>query len=363
MKSRIEWIDVVKATSVLLVVFMHATNAIVDLGGPSWAMSVLVWFNHLVEPLRMPIFFLVSGMLASSAVHRPWSKTLNRTTGMIYLYIIWILLFLGFTVLLGASLNEPFTAILFAKSGYWYLYAMALFFILARLLRNQPAWLVVAVAIVPNLLRPLVDQLFGALIPGTLFTSMTLNIAFFLAGAYFKEIFATTAQKATMAHTIALGALSVVTSMLWMNMPAATGQSYFLLSVVWVAFGISLAVQLTRNGAPAWATLRRGPHLACLRDAVAGPLCGQLVPASGIRGQRGCAVPVPVPHHWGRRRAGAVRPPGGSLQAAVRGPRLDDPTPEPQPARLLGPAPGRQRTPERDRRQVTTRKDLQVTRQ
>ena len=254
MKSRIEWIDVVKATSVLLVVFMHATNAIVDLGGPSWAMSVLVWFNHLVEPLRMPIFFLVSGMLASSAVHRPWSKTLNRTTGMIYLYIIWILLFLGFTVLLGASLNEPFTAILFAKSGYWYLYAMALFFILARLLRNQPAWLVVAVAIVPNLLRPLVDQLFGALIPGTLFTSMTLNIAFFLAGAYFKEIFATTAQKATMATTIALGALSVVTSMLWMNMPAATGQSYFLLSVVWVAFGISLAVQLTRNGAPAWAS-------------------------------------------------------------------------------------------------------------
>ncbi len=254
MKNRIEWIDLVKATSVLLVVFMHATNTIVDLGGPSWAMSALMWFNQLVEPLRMPIFFLVSGMLASSAVHRPWAKTLNRTTGMLYLYVTWILLFLGFTVLLGASLEEPFTAILFAKSGYWYLYAMALFFVVARLLRNQPAWLVVAVAIVPNLLRPLVDQMFGALIPGTLFTSMTLNIAFFLAGAYFKEILATVAQKATIAHTIALGALSVLTSVLWMNMASAVGQSYFLLSVVWVAFGISLAVQLTRNAAPAWAT-------------------------------------------------------------------------------------------------------------
>jgi len=253
MKNRIEWIDLVKATSVLLVVFMHATNVIADLGGPSWVMGAIQGFNQLVEPVRMPIFFLVSGMLASSAIRRPWRQTLNRTTGMFYLYVTWILLYTGFTVLLGASLHEPFTAILFAKSGYWYLYAMALFFIVAKLLRNQPAWLVVAVAIVPNLLRPLVDQIFGAIIPGTLFTSMTLNIAFFLAGAYFKDVVAGVAQKATVMHTVALGALSVVTGLLWMNTPSTAGQSYFLLSVVWVAFGISLAVQLTRNGAPSWA--------------------------------------------------------------------------------------------------------------
>ena len=34
-KQRIEWIDLVKATSVLLVVFMHASNTLVDIGGRS----------------------------------------------------------------------------------------------------------------------------------------------------------------------------------------------------------------------------------------------------------------------------------------------------------------------------------------
>ena len=75
MRRRIEWIDLVKAVSVLLVVFMHASNTLVDLAGPSGVTAVLQHINHLLEPMRMPVFFLVSGMLASSAVHRPWSKS------------------------------------------------------------------------------------------------------------------------------------------------------------------------------------------------------------------------------------------------------------------------------------------------
>ena len=38
---------------------------------------------------------------------------------------------------------------------------MALFFVIARLLRSQPAWVVVAVALLPNILRPLTDQVVG----------------------------------------------------------------------------------------------------------------------------------------------------------------------------------------------------------
>jgi len=253
MKQRIEWIDLVKATSVLLVIFMHASNTLVDIAGPSALGSALQHFNFLVEPLRMPIFFLVSGMLAASAIHRPWSETTKRTTGMVYLYVTWMVVYFVFIALLGASVDQPISAILFARSGFWYLYAMALFFVVARLLRNQPAWVVVAVALVPNLLRPVTQEFFEGLVPGAMYTSMAMNLGFFLLGAYFKETLGTLAEKATLAHTAVLGIVAVVSGILWLNTPSTAGQSYLPMSIIWVAFGLSLAAQITRNGAPDWA--------------------------------------------------------------------------------------------------------------
>ena len=253
MGRRIEWIDLVKAVSVLLVVFMHASNLMFDIAGPTGVARLIQDFNHLVEPMRMPVFFLVSGMLAASAVRRPWSASTNRTLGMLYLYVLWMAMYLGFTALFGARTGDPLAAIVFAKSGYWYLYAMALFFIIARLLRNQPAWLVVVVALVPNLLRPVTAEVIGALIPDSLFTSMAMNLGFFLFGAYFKDLVGGLAQRATLAHTVVLGAISVGAGIIWLNTPTTADQSYLLLSGLWVAFAVSTAVQITRGGAPAWA--------------------------------------------------------------------------------------------------------------
>ncbi|HQR80488.1 MAG TPA: acyltransferase family protein [Actinomycetota bacterium] len=252
MGRRIAWIDLVKAVSVLLVVFLHATSAVIDAGGPTPAGSLIVDLNRLLEPLRMPVFFLVSGMLASSAIHRPWRASTNRTTGMVYLYLTWVLLFLGLTAAFGAA-TQPLSTILLAKSGYWYLYAIALFFVIARLARRQPPWLVVALALMPNVLRPVVDVFVNAHIPGSLLTSMGMNLGFFLFGAYFKDLVGGLAARATGRHTWLLGGLAVGLGLLWLDAPQLIGQSYLPLSIVWVAFGVSLAVQVTRAGAPAWA--------------------------------------------------------------------------------------------------------------
>ncbi len=251
--KRIEWIDLVKACSVLLVVFMHATNLMADLAGDTAVAGFLRAFNAVVEPLRMPVFFLVSGMLAASAIHRPWRSSTTRTTGMVYLYVIWMALFIGFQALLGISTPEPVLAVLFAKSGYWYLYAMALFFVIARVLRSQPAWVVVAIALLPNLLRPAVDAVVADTVPGALYTSMAMNLCFFLLGAYFKPVVAGIAARATWLHTLVLGAIALPFAIWWMTNPALAGLTYFPVSVLLLAFGISLAVQVTRDGAPAWA--------------------------------------------------------------------------------------------------------------
>lgn len=253
MRQRIEWIDLVKASSVLLVVLMHASNTMADIAGGSTVTTAWQHVNILVEPLRMPMFFLVSGMLAASAIHRPWHRTTNRTTGMVYLYVSWMLFYFGFTALLGASQSQPIASILFAKSGYWYLYAMAGFFVIARLLRNQPGWLIVAVALVPNVVRPLTHEFFEGIVPGAMYTSMAMNLGFFLLGAYFKEALGTLASRATWAHTMALGGAALIAGTIWLNAPSTIGQTYLYMSLIWVAFGVSLAVQITRHGAPTWA--------------------------------------------------------------------------------------------------------------
>jgi len=250
---RIEWIDLVKAASVLLVVFMHASNTLVDLGGTGSVATTLQLLNHLVEPLRMPMFFLVSGMLAASAVRRPWSASTNRTTGMLYLYVLWMLLYFGFTALFGATVPDPLGSIVLARSGFWYLYAMAIFFVIARLLRNQPGWLVVAVALLPNILRPVTDQILGQLIPGTLFTSMAMNLAFFLVGIHFKDLVAAAAQRATPQHVAVLGVLAAGAGLVFLRSPQMVGQSLLPLSVLWLGFGVGLAALITRSGVPAWA--------------------------------------------------------------------------------------------------------------
>jgi surface polysaccharide O-acyltransferase-like enzyme len=252
-KRRVEWIDLVKACSVLLVVFMHATNLMVDVSGPSGPGHFLQTFNAVIEPLRMPAFFLVSGMLAASAIHRPWRATTRRTTGMVYLYVVWMVLFLALQALFGVIATEPVQAVLFAKSGYWYLYAMALFFVIARLLRHQPAWVVVAVAVVPNLLRPEVDRIVEDVVPGALYTSMAMNLSFFLLGAYFSRMVAGIAEHTTWVRTVVLGAVAVPFGIAWMTSPGLAGRTYFPVSVLMLAFGVSLAVQITRNGAPRWA--------------------------------------------------------------------------------------------------------------
>lgn len=252
MRQRIEWIDLVKAVSVLLVVFMHASGTLLDLVGTSTVSMTLQHINQAIEPLRMPIFFLASGMLAASAINRPWSQTTRRTTGMIYLYVLWSVLFIGFKLLFGVTTPEPVTGLLFAMSGFWYLYALALFFVIAKLLRNQPAVVVVALAFLPNMMRPMTQYFFDNTIPGSLATSIAMNLGFFLLGAYFKDVVADLADRATWRSTLLLGGSAVAVSTWWLNTPGTVGQSYLGPSLLWVAFGVSLAVQVTRNGAPAW---------------------------------------------------------------------------------------------------------------
>ena len=105
-KERMDWVDIIKATSVILVVLWHVVQTLdVFIDGTIVADA---WYQFMLflEPLLMPVFFVVSGMLASSAVKRPWSWTKSRTIGVLYLYLVWHTLLAVFTVVFNVVIIE-----------------------------------------------------------------------------------------------------------------------------------------------------------------------------------------------------------------------------------------------------------------
>ncbi|NMA77488.1 MAG: acyltransferase family protein, partial [Actinomycetales bacterium] len=69
--ARIAWLDLVRAASIVLVVLYHVGAGAGYALLPKDSSSAGAWWssvNLALAPVRMPLFFLVSGMLAVRAV-------------------------------------------------------------------------------------------------------------------------------------------------------------------------------------------------------------------------------------------------------------------------------------------------------
>jgi uncharacterized membrane protein YcfT len=68
-KTRIDWLDIAKGMSIILVVIYH-THLYHDFH--EIAPDLYARISGIMTPIRMPLFFTVSGFLAASAVQAPW---------------------------------------------------------------------------------------------------------------------------------------------------------------------------------------------------------------------------------------------------------------------------------------------------
>lgn len=189
--ARLRWADVAKGGAILGVVFWHVMikhYELVEWSTPPPIERGLTVFVDSLIPVRMPLFFLVSGFLASRAIQRPWRTLLvTKSLNFYYLYLLWLLVQ---TVLLLAlpSFDTESTATplgLLAQatidpSNLWYLYALALFFPIAKLLRANP-WIGVAAAagvLVLVAALPVPDHI----------EDTGRNLIWFVLGAYFPAV-------------------------------------------------------------------------------------------------------------------------------------------------------------------------------
>ncbi|WP_344147982.1 acyltransferase family protein [Nocardioides koreensis] len=248
------WPDLAKGLCILLVVLHHATTkhyaglvpAELAVVGDAW-----VGFSHLVKPIRMPLFFLISGLFASGALHRPWRRVVRRVAGPYYLYVVWLLLLgVAFSVERSLPMNrtqdlgELALDLVFASTGLWFLYALAVYFVLAKLLVRVRTTTVLAGAAAGSALALAVPP------EEVNRMSVLVNFVFFLAGSRRPDLLRASAGFDRRRLLPALGvAYAVLAALL-----AATGAPRpwdLLLSAVGVPAAVLGSVALSRRPAVA----------------------------------------------------------------------------------------------------------------
>lgn len=147
--QRVDWVDYAKGICIILVVMMHSTL------GVEKAVGELSWLNGFIEwakPFRMPDFFLISGLFLASRIDKPWRQYLDtKLLHFAYFYILWMTIQFamkswgsfqsdGALATLQAyalGLIEPYGTL-------WFIYLLAIFFVVVKALRPVPPLLVFA---------------------------------------------------------------------------------------------------------------------------------------------------------------------------------------------------------------------------
>ncbi|MBX6744241.1 MAG: acyltransferase family protein [Acetobacteraceae bacterium] len=154
--QRVAWLDIARGSCMVLVVLLHADFA---LGRIEEHPQGLYLLNLALVPLRLPLFFLVSGMLAARMLRRPAREVLRRRVlHYLWLYCLWWVLQHGFHAGLAGvtppALMESFESpgsiaglLTAAVTKLWFLLALALFYLAALGLARLPAAAHMAVAI------------------------------------------------------------------------------------------------------------------------------------------------------------------------------------------------------------------------
>jgi uncharacterized membrane protein YcfT len=300
---RVAWADVAKGVCILLVVSWHVV--VKDYLLVDWHIGLPLpgaWgtLGEQLLPLRMPLFFTISGVFAANAVLRPWPAVLrSRVARFLYLYAVWLAIHTAVLPVAPDLPTERARSVLgfveqltITPSNLWYLYALALYFVVAKLTRRLPVWAVLVPAAALSAVAA------AGLVPtpsdrGGCYQ----NLVFFLAGLHFRPRIERLAQTATRrrlwlaggAYAVALAVMASLRAQEWLGVwPAVTPLA--------VVFGVTAAARVPRWPALTERLVRLGrvtlpiyvihmPLLAGLHRLLVGPLshlggAGQLFAAA-----------------------------------------------------------------------------------
>jgi uncharacterized membrane protein YcfT len=151
-EDRVAWVDIAKGVCILFVAATHATLGVGEAMGGEGFMHYVVAFT---KPFRMPEFFLISGLFLARVIDRDWRTYGDkRVVHFLYFYVLWLFIHsalkfnqvsggsaAGFLEHLAFSMIEPFSIL-------WFIYLLAVFSAVTKLLRRvYPPILLAAAAV------------------------------------------------------------------------------------------------------------------------------------------------------------------------------------------------------------------------
>ena len=196
--ARISWVDALKGAAIVLVVLAHTLTmlATVDLSSGPWRKA-----NGLLQTVRMPLFFTAAGLFATKWMAVPWRQLIGRKLVVYWwLYALWTLLLFAVMVLLPlptrtfgvlSTVEDLLWQPVAPGTALWFLYALALYFVLLRATRRLPVAVVIgALALLSVVLTEVVvPHVDGVVNERTLlWLSIGTYAVFFLAGARAREL-------------------------------------------------------------------------------------------------------------------------------------------------------------------------------
>jgi uncharacterized membrane protein YcfT len=249
--SRLAWVDAAKGLCILLVVAHHAVSF---LQASALAPPAVVAANTALASMRMPLFFLVSGLFVAGPLAAPWRTLLRkRVAFFLYLFAVWTLLRFAFFHIPAVAAVDPYvddtdpvalaTAPLVPGSGVWFIYALALFAVIGKLATGVPAWLQLGAAGV-------LSALVGAEVlhvPTEVWARMARYLFFFLLGWHARGVVERIARASTALRVAAGAAVCVAgaAGAVLLGIRAVPGVALGL-NLVAVVFGVLFAAWISR---------------------------------------------------------------------------------------------------------------------
>jgi uncharacterized membrane protein YcfT len=149
-EGRVAWVDVAKGICIIFVVMMHSTLGLQLAAGQDGFMDAVVTF---ARPFRMPDFFLLSGLFLARVIDRDWRTYGDkRVVHFLYFYVLWFFIQFGMKGwgLAGGDPKEFMRLLLLGfiepLGTLWFIYLLAVFSVVTKLLRRVPAVALIAVA-------------------------------------------------------------------------------------------------------------------------------------------------------------------------------------------------------------------------
>ncbi|MGH6873722.1 MAG: acyltransferase family protein [Aestuariivirgaceae bacterium] len=155
--SRIDWVDYSKGICIVLVVMMHSTLGVENaLGAQSWLHGFIEW----ARPFRMPDFFMLSGLFLASRIDRPWRAYIDtKLLHFAYFYVLWMTIQFALkaqSLYAGSTLVEILIAYAWGfidpYATLWFIYLLAVFFLVVKALRWAPPVAILLVGAVLEML-------------------------------------------------------------------------------------------------------------------------------------------------------------------------------------------------------------------